>query len=301
MNKWLTAFLIILGLMLIASIFSSFLIKGNSITSNTIAVVAINGIITTQGDGKSLIMGSSGVSSSEIIKQIEKLKDDKLVKGIIFEIDSPGGAVVASQEISDAVKKLNKPKYAVIREVGASGGYWVASATDKIIASPLSITGSIGVTGSYLQFSQLFEKYGVNYERFIGGKYKDLGSSFKEVSDEERRLLQKKIDLIHNYFIREVAKNRKLDYEKVKELATGEFYLGSEAKELGLIDEFGNRDTAVELMKKELKLEKVDVVEVKKEPNIFELLGSFFAYNFGRGFAAEFSKLSFEDKFDVSV
>ncbi len=300
MNKWLVAVFVVIGLFLIASLVSSVLFNDNKFTGNTIIVVPLDGVITTQGSGGSLFEGS-GVSSTELIKKIKELNEDSSIKGVIFEIDSPGGTVVASQEISDAVKELKKPKYAVIREVGASGAYWVASATDKIIASPMSITGSIGVLGSYLEFSKLFEKYGVTYERFTGGEFKDLGSPYKIVSEEERKLLQGKIDLVHDYFIKEVAKNRKMDEVKVRKLATGEFYLGQEAKDLGLIDELGNRETAINEMKKQLNLTDVNIEEMKEQPNLFQALGQLFAYSFGRGFAAELNKLNLENQYKISA
>ena len=191
-----------------------------------------------------------GQTSEGVLQDIKDAGKDSTVKGIILEINSPGGAVVASQEIADAVKSLNKTKYAVIREVGASGGYWIASATDKIIASPMSITGSIGVIGSYLEFSGLFEKYGIGYERLVSGDKKDIGTPYRDLTSEEKTLMENKLRIVHEYFIKQVAMNRHMEIEDVRKVATGEFYLGSEAKELGLIDEFGNKETAIELMKK---------------------------------------------------
>ena len=302
MNKWILIILVLFGLFILAGLISLLLFDGKKVgIGNGIAIISISGVISTNGNGESFLMGDLGASSTIIIQQIKDVEDDPYVKGIIFEIDSPGGTVVASQEIADAVKSLDKPNYAVIREVGASGGYWVASSTDKIIASPMSITGSIGVLGSYLQFNQLFEKYGIEYERFIGGKYKDLGSPYKETTNEERELLQKKINVIHEYFIKEVAQNRKIDVSKIREIATGEFYLGSEAKEFGLIDEFGNRETAVELMKKELNITEADVFEVRREIGFFELFGGLVSYNFGRGFASQISKIDLENRFKISI
>ena len=296
-------FTLILTIVVLVLLFLSLipLLFFNKAELNKIAVVKINGVITSDGDGGSFLTGSFGVSSSEIVKQIKELKDDNSVKGVILEINSPGGEVVASQEIGEAIKSLNKTKYAVIREVGASGGYWAASATDKIFASPVSITGSIGVLGSYLEFSKLFEKYGIDYERFVGGKYKDLGSAFKDLNEEERKLLQGKINIIHDYFIEEVSNNRKLDKEYVKKLATGEFYLGKEAKELKLIDEFGNKEKAIEEMKKELKLEHAEIFEVERKVGFLQLLSEFTSYNFGRGFASEIFKLENENRLKIKI
>jgi len=302
MNKWVSAFGWVLFLLIIALILSAlFVNSGNSISDNSIAIVPLYGVITSQVGSPTFLNPSTGISSTYIIKKIDELNKDENVKGIIFEIDSPGGEVVASQEIADAVKKLNKPNYAVIRSTGASGGYWIASATDKIFASPMSITGSIGVIGSYLEFSGLMEKYGIDYERFVTGKYKDMGSPFKDVPEDERNLLQNKMNKIHDYFVEQVSINRNLELSKVNKLATGEFYLGSEAKELQLIDEFGNREVAVEFMKKELNLEDANVIEIQREVSLFELIGGFGAYHFGKGFANELIKFELENKFKINV
>src|SRR3990167_9078154 len=121
-----------------------------------------------------------------------------------------------------------------------------------------------GVSGSYLEFSGLFDKYGVGYERLVGGEYKDIGSPFKKLSLEEEKIMQKKIDIIHEYFIEEVAKNRELDVDVVRSLADGQFYLGIEAKDLGLIDEFGDTNKAKKDMEEIIGEYKLERIEEKK-------------------------------------
>jgi protease-4 len=139
---------------------------------------------------------------------------------------------------------MDKPVVALVKESAASGAYWVASSSDLIIADELSIIGSIGVIGSYLQFSGLMDKYGVEYERLVAGDVKDLGSPYKELSKEEKALLQSRINEIQKYFLNDVTNSRKLSKESVAKISDGSFYLGIEAKQLGLIDEFGNMDVA---------------------------------------------------------
>ena len=158
------------------------------------------------------LFGIGGVVSTTIAGYLKKAKENPRIKAIVVEINSPGGTVVASKEIAAAVEdaKTKKPVIAWIREVGASGGYWVASSADHIIADEMSITGSIGVLGSYLSFGGLIEDYNVSYERLVGGQYKDAGSPFKDLSAEERELLQERINIIHDAFIRKVAKDRKM-------------------------------------------------------------------------------------------
>ncbi|MEK6955685.1 MAG: signal peptide peptidase SppA [Nanoarchaeota archaeon] len=277
MNKWATFAILIIVLYVIAGIGS----KLFNITDyeEKILVIPIDGVISMEKSSTGIF---GGQTSEGVLQDIKDAGKDSTVKGIILEINSPGGAVVASQEIADAVKSLNKTKYAVIREVGASGGYWIASATDKIIASPMSITGSIGVIGSYLEFSGLFEKYGIGYERLVSGDKKDIGTPYRDLTSEEKTLMENKLRIVHEYFIKQVAMNRHMEIEDVRKVATGEFYLGSEAKELGLIDEFGNKETAIELMKKELNNTGIKVVTKEHQTSIFNLFSGV-SYNMGRG------------------
>src|SRR3989338_9125423 len=185
-SKWWRAAKIILGLMVLSFILAIFLslfieedfenIDGN------VAVIEIKGIILAE-DADFLF--DDGASSTDIAKLIRKANENERIKAIIFEINSPGGSAVASDEIANEIKKVNKTTVAWIREVGASGGYWVASSTGHIIANRMSITGSIGVIGSYLEFAGLLDKYNVTYRRMALGKYKDMGSPFKEQTQEE--------------------------------------------------------------------------------------------------------------------
>lgn len=276
-------------LTLIAVIFILFVLLPISLSlfngskTGNVAIIPIEGVITGSGDG---YMGSKTLSSQVIVGFIEEAIENPQVEAIILEINSPGGSAVASDEIATAIKKSEKPSLSIIREVGASGGYWVASATDHIIANRMSITGSIGVISSYLEFSGLMEKYGVGYERMVAGKNKDIGTPFKKLEEEERIILQSKLDKIHQYFIQEIAENRNLPSPAVKELATGEFYLGIEAKELGLIDQLGDLDTAEEYLKKTYQLEEIDFVVYESKGSIFDVLGgvvSEFFFKIGEG------------------
>ena len=147
-----------------------------------------------------------GTSSTKTIQFIKAAEKDPSVRAIIFDINSPGGSAVASEEIAHAIKESTKYKVAVIRDLGASGAYWIASSSDVIFASRMSLTGSIGVISSFIQFEGLMDKYGISYERLVAGERKDIGSPFREMTDEERILFQKKINTIHEYFINENGK-----------------------------------------------------------------------------------------------
>lgn len=287
--------IILLGILLFSFLISKAFTVKDKISQEQILIIPVYGIISTSSSGFPFEQTGSSVTS--ILNELKKAKDDNKIKAVILDINSPGGTVVASKEIADAVKKLNKPSIAVIREVGASGAYWIASSSDLIIADELSITGSIGVIGSYLQFSKLMQEYGVTYERLVGGEYKDLGANFKELEQDERNILQNKIDIIHEFFIKEVKENRRLN--DTKKISTGEFFLGIEAKDLGLIDKFGNKETAVEEAKKLADLKSPSVVEFKERKTLFDLIQGISSSNFyylGKGIGNEiYSKSQNQD------
>ena len=251
-----------------------------------VALIPLSGPITAQG-GQTF--GESSISSQEIVEFITEAEQNPSVKVILLEINSPGGSAVASDEIATAVKEAKKPVVSLIREVGASGGYWIASASDHIIANRMSITGSIGVISSYLEFSGLMDKYGVGYERLVAGQHKDLGTPLKKLDDEEKAILQKKLDTIHTFFIQGVAENRKLSEEKVRSLATGEFYLGVEALELGLIDELGDKNTAENYIKEEYNLKEIHYIKYQHQSGFFDIFSGVFSnffFSAGQGFGS---------------
>lgn len=253
-----------------------------------VAKIPIEGVITG-GGGSSL--GSAAVSSKDIVDYIKTADENSQVKVIMLEINSPGGSAVASDEIAAAVNKAEKPVIALIREAGASGGYWIASAADHIIANRMSITGSIGVISSYLEFSGLMDKYGVSYERLVAGKNKDIGVPLRKLENNEREILQSKLDKIHDFFILGVAENRGMDISEVKKVATGEFYLGVEALDLGLVDQLGGMDTAEEYIKNNYGLEKVDYIVYRKEKGLLDIFGRVMSkmfFSMGEGIASVF-------------
>ena len=250
---WVVVILLVLVLGIISVIITGFvglIFMGEEATvSGNVAVIDVQGVLVTAADG---VFASSMASSPDLVKLIEKAGQDDSVKAVVFMINSPGGSAVASDEVATAVKALNKTTVAVIRDMGTSGAYWVASATDHVIANRASFTGSIGVIASYLEVPGLLEEYNVTYRRLVAGKYKDMGSPFKEMTSEEQRIFQESLDELHDVFIHEVAANRKMSYDSVKELATGAFYTGMKAEELGLVDELGGKQEAKRYLEKTL-------------------------------------------------
>ena len=239
-----------------------------SLRGNT-ALIPIEGVIVGTEDSEFIF--ESVTSSPDAVELIEKADRNPSIKAIILEINSPGGSAVASEEIAKAVEKTNKTTVAWIREVGASGAYWVASAAEHIVANRVSITGSIGVIASYLEFPGFLDRYNVTYRRLVSGKYKDIGSPFKEMTDEEKAIFQQNLDSIRDYFVSEVAKNRNLNKRDVDRVANGLFYLGAEAKELKLVDELGGKDEVIRYIEKKEGI-KAELVEYKKEKSLLELL-----------------------------
>jgi len=191
-------------------------------------------------------------NSRPIINQLVEFRKDKGIKAIILRIDSPGGGVGPSQEIYREVIRTRAKKRVIVSmgAVAASGGYYIASAADKIVANPGTLTGSIGVIMEFVQIKELLKKIGVGMEVIKSGEFKDIGAPHRKLTEKERRLLQALIADIQNQFVDAVAKGRKMPVEKVKKIADGRILSGKQAKRLGLVDQLGNFRDAVELAKK---------------------------------------------------
>jgi len=225
-----------------------------------IAIVEIRGVIT---------------QSSEIIEEIHQYLEDDAVKAIILRIDSPGGGVGPSQEIYREVMKIKSKKKVVtsMGSVAASGGYYVACASDLIVANPGTITGSIGVLMEFTNIEELFKKIGIKGVVVKSGELKDMGSPFREMTPDERRVIQAVIDNVHQQFIQAVADGRKLDRSKVAQIADGRILTGEQAKQLGLVDQIGNLEDAIDTTAKLVGIVgKPNILYPKKKFSIWELL-----------------------------
>lgn len=185
------------------------------------------------------------VSSEEIVATIEQAAADDSIKAILLDIDSPGGLPVAAEEIAAALKQSKLPSASVIRQTGVSAAYWIASATDRVFASRNSDVGSIGVTMSYVR---TLNEPG-QYVELVSGKFKDTGNPDKVITQEERTLLLRDLDIIHRHFIEDVAQNRRLSVDAVRAIADGSSVLGEQAKSLGLVDEIGSWNEAKAYLK----------------------------------------------------
>jgi len=225
-----------------------------------IALVRIEGII---------------LDSEEIIEELQQYRDDDAVKAILLRIDSPGGAVVPSQEIYDEVLKIKAEKRVVasMGSLAASGGYYIASAADRIVASPGTLTGSIGVIMEMMNFHGLLEKVGVEGMVIKSGENKDIGSPFRKMTDAERALMQGVLDDVHTQFMDAVAVGRSLDRAAVQSLADGRIFTGRQAMAVGLVDDLGGLQDAIEITAEMVGIVgKPEIIESKDPYTFFEML-----------------------------
>jgi len=179
-------------------------------------------------------------ASDYILSMIEEAELDEEIKAIILEIDSYGGSAVAAEEVAKALKRSKKPTIVFVRSAATSAAYWAASGADIIFASALSDIGSIGVTMSYLDNTQKNNKEGLTFNSLSIGKFKDYGNPDKPLTEEEKKLIMRDLEITHNIFIKAVSENRNLPIEKVKLLADGSSMPGEMALENGLIDRIGD-------------------------------------------------------------
>lgn len=196
------------------------------------------------------------------------VKEDEFVKAVLFEINSPGGTPVASEQISEMIQELTIPNVSMIGDLGASGGYLIAAAADTVIASPMSDVGSIGVTMSYVENSKQNEEEGLTFVELSSGKFKDAGNPNKPLSEEERTLFESDLDLIHKQFVSEVALLRNLPVEKIEALADGAAMPGVRALEAGLVDALGGRALVRRDLADKLGLTEEEVVFCEYTPPV---------------------------------
>ena len=201
---------------------------------NAVAVVSVEGVIE---------------SSDDIVRTLERLEKNDGIRAVVLRVDSPGGGVAPSQEIYDAVWRLRgrKPVIASLGGEAASGGYYIAAACQTIVSNPGTLTGSIGVIMHTGSVAELLKKIGITPTTIKAGKYKDIGSPTRDMTDEEKKLIGDVLENVHTQFIAAVAKGRNLKPEQVRPLADGRIFSGEQARELHLVDELGGLHDAVKL------------------------------------------------------
>jgi protease IV len=212
------------------------------------------GVVEVKGEIGGGIRGN--VDAEEVLKVIKRFSDDAEMKAVVVRIDSPGGAVAPSQEIYDELRKLADKK-AVVCSMGnlaASGGFYVAMACPHIVAEPGTLTGSIGVISMFPNLKGLADRFNVKMETIKSGKLKDAGSPFRDMTPEDRAYWQSLVDQVYRQFVSAVVEGRDLPEDEVRKFADGRVLTGQQAQELGLIDELGNFNDAVDVAKEKAGL-----------------------------------------------
>lgn len=245
--------IILLGVVLLSIVILSVLPAKKKLVQSAvgqedkIAVIYVEGVIT--GARSSSGIFSEGGGTDALIKRLHKAAADPDVKAIVLRINSPGGSSTATEEVGEELKKIRRKGMLVITSMGdmaASGGYWLAACTDFVYANPSTLTGSIGVYMPYSNWEELYKKIGIRQEKIKSGAHKDILSSDRAMTEEERVILQTLVNEIYDNFVQVVAEGRKMEIEAVRKLADGRIYTGKQAKEAGLVDELGNLYDAID-------------------------------------------------------
>jgi len=271
-KKVTTIVLIAIAILIILNVSRMVFVKTPVYSSEKIALVEIYGPI---------------YDSRKTVTLLEKYKDDKRIKAVLIRVDTPGGGVAASQEIYNAINKLKKEKKKVVVSMGsvaASGGYYIAAAADKIYANPGTLTGSIGVIMEIPNVEELLKKIGVKFEIIKSGEYKDSGSPTRKMTEAEQKLFKDMINDVYEQFVDAIAQGRKEIFAKklkaqtnmdeislddiktkIKSFSDGRIFSGRQALELGLIDELGDLNDAIDGTAKLVGIEgKPDIITEKK-------------------------------------
>ncbi len=231
-------------------------------TGERIGLVEIEGVI---------------LDSKHAVEQLERFENDGSINAVVLRINSPGGGVAASQEIYEAAKRLrhrNKFVIASMGSVAASGGYYIACAADSIMANPGTTTGSIGVISEMMNLTELLNKIGVRFEVIKSGKYKDSGSPYRSMNEEDRKYFQGYVDDAYQQFVGVVAEARRMEKSKVLQYADGRVFTGQQALAFGLVDRLGTYQDALALAAETAGIEgRPHVVSSRKRKvTIFDLL-----------------------------
>ncbi|WHY55433.1 signal peptide peptidase SppA [Peribacillus simplex] len=234
--------------------------------SNVIAVFDVEG--TIQDTGEASLLSSATYNHRAFMDKLKMAEENDDIKGIILRVNSPGGGVVESAEIYDKIldiKKVKKPVYVSMGSMAASGGYYISAPADKIYASPETMTGSLGVIMHGYNYEKLAKKYGVEFETIKSGPHKDIMSPTREMTGEEREILQNMINNSYDQFVKVIADGRGMTEKEVREIADGRIYDGRQAKENHLIDDFGHLDDVIAAMKTDIGKKDAQVIRYTDE------------------------------------
>lgn len=245
------------------TLFEEDIIEEGDVNSQ-IVVMDVEGVI--QDTGEESYFTAEAYNHRSFMERLNAIKDNDTVKGIILRVNSPGGGVVESAEIHNKLmqikKETKKPIYVSMGSQAASGGYYISTPADKIFASPETMTGSLGVIMQSYNFEGLAEKYGIDMVTIKSGKYKDLMNPFREVTEDEKEILQSMVTSSYDQFVKVIAEGRSMPEDEVRKIADGRIYDGRQAKEINLIDELGYLEDVIADMKKSENLKGAQVVRL---------------------------------------
>jgi len=217
-----------------------------SLAGGSVGIVDINGIIMG-GNSSAALFGGNITGSETVMSQLRQISKNPDIKAVVLRINSPGGTPAASQEITEELNRLKKSGIKIVASMGdvaASGAYWIASASDQIVANPGTITGSIGVIMNTQNYRGLYDKLGIGSNTIKSGEYKDMGTTERPMTEDERKIFQSMVDDTYLQFIETVAGGRNISQDTIREL-NGRVLTGRQAMQAGLVDRMGNLHDAV--------------------------------------------------------
>ncbi|GGI40379.1 signal peptide peptidase SppA [Mammaliicoccus stepanovicii] len=248
-------------------------VQSGSDSSKKIVKLSVDGTIQDTGE-ENPFMGASGYNHQSFLKQLDKIKKDDKVKGVLLEINSPGGGTYESDEIHkklEEIKAKNKKVYVQMKNMAASGGYYISTPADKIYAGSQTLTGSLGVIISSINYAELADNLGVKDDSVTSGKHKQIMNPMKDMSKEEKDIMQSIIDDSYKQFVKVIKDGRHMSESEVKKLADGRIYSAQQAKANGLIDEIGYEDDAIKDLRKQIKSDNAQIVTYDTSGGIWNI------------------------------
>lgn len=256
---------------------------------DSIAVLTVDGVIQDVG-GMSSLLGIS-YDHQFFMAQLEEIEQDPTVKGVVLQVNSPGGGVVESAEIYEGLLALQEsselPIYVSMGGMAASGGYYISAPADKIFVNHETITGSIGVIMESVNYAKLAERFGIDFNTIKTGPYKDMMSANREMTEEERAMLQEIIGDSYERFVDIIVEGRGMSDEAVRKVADGRILNGRQAIESGLADDYGKLSDVIQAMKTDYDLENATVFEYSMHENLSSLFGLKMSQMFNQNFETE--------------
>lgn len=217
------------------------------LTGEAVGLIRVEGVITTgDPEGSPYSVAGGNAYSGQIVGFLEEAEADSSIKAVVLRVDSPGGGVVASDEIYQQIRDMEKPVVISMGEVAASGGYYISAGADEIICNPNTLTGSIGVITQFINVDDFLDEYGIEAVVLTSGEFKDAGGLFSEMTEADREIWQNIIDDAYQSFVGVIVEGRGLGREQVMEVADGRVLSGKQAREAGLVDSFGTLDIAIQ-------------------------------------------------------